>query len=251
MAVEAPAIPERASRTKRETHRGARIRHRDIDILMALVRMCLLSTSQLTRLFFGAKGTCQKRMRRLFDAGFVRPIVIELAAENRYAITRLGYAYLERIWEKGQVPPFRQPPRIDRGGLEHLDMLNEVRIAMALGAPRCGLRLARFVPDRELRASAPESPIVPDAAVVLSSERRNWQLALEVDTGTESAPVFGRKLLRYQGAADHGQSVFGMNDPVVLVVTLTERRARTLTRQAVAVRATNVVFSWKGAVMAD
>lgn len=251
MAVEAPAIPERASRTKRETHRGARIRHRDIDVLTALVRMRLLSTSQLTRLFFGARGTCQKRMRRLFDAGFVRAMVTELASENRYSVTRLGYAVLETASEDRSIPPFRPPPRVDRRGLRHLDLLNDVRIATALGASGYGVRLVQFAPDWDLRSSAPNSPIVPDAAVSLSSGSRSWHLALEVDTGTESAAVFGRKLSQYRSAAEESRRVFGMTNPTVLTVTQTERRAHTLARQAMTVRASNVVFAWRGSILND
>jgi hypothetical protein len=241
----------RASRAKRVIGRGTRLRERDIEVLAALASMRLLSTSQITRLFFEAKGTCQKRMRKLFDAELVRPLVLDLAAENRYSITRLGHSLLERAMEDEPVPPFRPTPRVDRRGLLHLDLLNDVRIAMALGALRREARLCRFLPDWELRASAPTSPIIPDAAIVIEYGHRSWHLALEVDTGTESPGIVGRKLSRYQTAAESGVAIFGLKAPIVLIVTLTERRARTLARQAVTVKAARVVFASRASVLSD
>ena len=241
----------RASRTKREPWRGARLWSRDLDVLLALARMRLLSTSQLTRLFFRARGTCQKRMRKLFDAGLVRPIVTDLASENRYALTRLGHEFLVEAAEGAPVPTFRSPPRVDRRGLVHHDLLNDVRISLALCAAENGVKLVKFAPDWDLRAIAPTAPIVPDAIIVLEHAKQSWHLALEIDTGTESASVFGRKLSRYCKASDDGQLVSGTRDPLILVVTHTERRGRTLARQAVIARTSRAIFAWKESILAN
>ncbi len=246
--TEVEVAKSRASRTSRATGRILRLRGRDLDILLALIKMLLLSTSMLTRLFFDSKGTCQKRMRKLFDEGLVRPVVIDLAAENRYAITRLGYALVEKALPAEPLPRFRNPPRVDRRGLTHFDLLNNVRIAMALGAAANGAALIRFVSDWDLRALDQRAEIIPDALAHVRHPSREWSIAVEIDCGTESRVVFGRKLSKYRECARKGATIFGVRDPLILVVTSTERRARTLAKEALEVQIDQIVFTWAEAI---
>jgi DNA-binding Lrp family transcriptional regulator len=232
-------------------NRRLRLRGRDLDILVALAQMLLLSTSTLTRLFFDSKGTCQKRMRKLFDEGLVRAVVIDLAAENRYALTRLGYALLEKALPGETIPAFRSPPRVGRRGLAHLDLLNHVRIAVALGAGMHDATLIRFVPDWDLRSIDQRAEIIPDALIILRRDPHDWSIALEIDCSTESRGVFGRKLLRYRQCANKGVAIFGVHNPLVLVVAPTERRARTLAKQARESQIDHIVFSWADSIGTD
>ena len=190
-------------------------------------------------------------MRKLFDDGLVRTLVIDLATENRYAITRLGYSLLEKALPAEPLPPYRNPPRVDRRGLTHLDLLNNVRISMAVGSAANGASLVRFVPDWDLRALDQRADVVPDALVNIRHPSREWLIAVEIDCGTESRIVFGRKLSRYRDCAQKGATIFGVRGPLILVVTSTERRARTLAKQAIVVRVDQVVFSWAEAIYVD
>jgi hypothetical protein len=222
----------RASRRTRIRGRGLRLQGRDVDILVALAKMWLLRTSDLGRLFFEATGTCQKRLRKLYDAGLVRAVVTDLAEENRYAITRFGYAFLERAADGLALPTYRPPPRVEGRSILHLDLLNRYRVALAVGAVRNAARLDVFRPEWELRSENPESKIVPDAVCRLSTkEGRLWELCIEVDTGSEAPGVVTRKLARYAEQLREGP-VFEMKRPFILLVTATERRARTLARAA-------------------
>jgi hypothetical protein len=222
----------RASRRERVRGRGARLRARDLDILLALAKMRLLRTSALSRLFFVGKGTCQKRLRKLFDAGLVRAAVTGLAEENRFSLTKLGHALVREALPEGVVPEYRPPPRVDQRSVQHLDLLNEYRIALALGLRAQGLELRGFTPDWELRSRDSQAGLVPDALIELAKPRSRTQvmLALEVDTGSETPGIVVKKVTRYRERRALGQTVFGVVPEVVLFVVRTERRARSLAR---------------------
>jgi hypothetical protein len=207
--------------------------------------MRLLKTSDLTRLFFDAMGTCQKRMRKLYDAGLVRTIVTDLATENRYALAPLGHAFLVEALAGVEVPPFRAAPRVDSRNVAHLDLLNAFRIALARSAPAHGVTLVRFTPEWELRALEPSASLIPDGTALLAAEGATGahaELALEVDVGTEPPATVVEKVRRYDAAAMTRTRVAGLLAPTVLLVANTARRARSLARALHAAAMPPVLF---------
>lgn len=228
-AADAHPDERRASRRSRVGKRGFRVQSRDLDVLLALAKMRLLRTSDLTRLFFDAKGTCQKRMRKLFDAGLVRAIMNDVSDENRYALTPMGHAFLIEA-QDDTVPPWRPPPRVKGRELTHLDLLNACRIALAKGAAATGGSLVRFTPDWELRSQSPLADLIPDAAVVLELPSRRLEVALEVDAGTIAPSLVAKRLAKYEARRMMRAPVFGLAAPVVFLVAVTPRRARSLAR---------------------
>jgi hypothetical protein len=210
--------------------RGVRLRARDLEILLALAKMRLLKTSDIARLFFGAVGTTQKRLRKLYDAGLVKAAAPDLAAENRYALTRLGDALLRETLGDAAVPVYRCAPRVDGRALRHLDMLNGYRIALALGAARVAVTLHRFTPEWDLRSENPTADLVPDAVFVLHGPQTQAGFALEVDAATEPPMTVAKKLDAYESKALGGAAVFGVAAPIVLLVVPTSRRAVSLSR---------------------
>lgn len=249
--------PTRTSRRSRNKGRGARLRPRDVEILMALAKMRLLRTSDIARLFFAAKSTGQKRLRKLFDLGLVRAVVTDLASENRYALTRLGYELLLSVNDGRDIPPFRPAPRADGRSLVHLDLLNSYRIALATGCGAVGIGLQSFLSDWDLRASDSQATLIPDAIVTLAlpGAVKRQVLAVEVDTGTEAASLLLHKLVRYREKAAMRQPLFGTSPAVVVVVTKTERRARTLARHAIGAAAHDgvplLLFGTDATILAD
>jgi hypothetical protein len=235
----------RASRRKRVPERGARLRDRDLDILLALGKMRLLRTSDLTRLFFDAIGTCQKRMRKLYDAGLVRAVVTDLAAENRYALSRLGYALLEKAIDEDQLPAWRPAPRTDGRSIAHLDLLNRFRIALACESPTLGATLLHFVPEWDLRAGQPQAPIVPDAIAIVATPTAKVVLAVEVDTGTEPTSAVAKKVQAYERAELMRQPIFGALNLRVLILVSTSRRGGSVARAIAGAHAGRRV--WVGA----
>lgn len=221
----------RASRRRRVPSRGIRLRQRDVDILLALAKMRLLRTSDLTRLFFDAKGTCQKRLRKLFDAGLVRAIVTDLAAENRYALTRFGHALLVEAASSDSVPEFRRAPRTDGRSVAHLDLLNQYRIALACAAPDFDVRMVHFIPEWDLRGVDPQAPLIPDALMALRTHSGMFAVALEVDTGTEKPAAVAAKIEAYERAALMRTPVFGATAPTILILTPNGRRALSVAKK--------------------
>jgi predicted transcriptional regulator len=230
--VSAPNVsPEkRASRRTRIPKRGLRLRDRDVDIVLAIAKMRLVRTTEIARLFFEAKGTAQKRLRKLFDAGLVRAVVTDLASENRFAITRLGHALLEEALDAEEVPAFRTPPKADGRSLLHLDLLNAYRVGLALGAREPSIELLRFRTDWELMAENPQSRLVPDALVSLGVGDRLFHLAVEVDTGTEALHLVRSKLGRYSELYATQRALFGVRIDALLFVVKTRRRARSIAK---------------------
>lgn len=220
--------PKRASRRTRMPKRGIRLRDRDVEILLAIAKMRLVRTTEISRLFFEAKGTAQKRLRKLFDAGLIRAIVADLASENRFAITRLGHAFLEGALDSDEVPPYRNPPKSDGRSLVHLDLLNAYRVGLAVGAREHGVELQRFRTDWELRSSAPHAALVPDALISIAVGGKSLGLALEVDVGTEALSVVRRKLVRYAELHARNSLLFAMRVDALVFVVEGRRRARSI-----------------------
>lgn len=204
----------RASRAKVAARSVAfRLTERDHWLLEALAKMRFLGTGQIARLFFGSTWGANKRLRRLFDAGLVRVWLRSLAAENVYSITRAGVRALGAAEGAGA-----SIPRGLDGNLEHLLAINQVRISLALGVPAAGGELLSWRSDWDLRAIG-KARIVPDALFVVRwTDAGERAFALELDHHTKSPRRFLAKVLRYAAAAHAGGGIYGMHDPVILVV---------------------------------
>jgi predicted transcriptional regulator len=242
VSVSLAAPEKRASRRERVPKRGVRLRDRDVEILLAIAKMRLVRTTEITRLFFEAKGTAQKRLRKLFDAGLVRAVVTDLASENRFAITRLGHALLDEALDSDDVPAFRPPPKVEGRAVVHLDLLNAYRVGLAVGAATHGVEVVSFRPDWELRASAPNASLVPDALVSIDARGKTLGLALEVDAGTEALSVVRRKLLRYAEIHARNSLLFGMQVDMLVFLVEGRRRARSMAKLLSGSGAARMVF---------
>lgn len=217
----------RASRRKRVRGRTPRLRARDIEIFECILRMRAVRTSDIARLFFKGKGTAQKRLRRLLDGAFIRPIVADLATESRWTLTRTGYEILQQA-TAGPLQPFRAPPRADSRHFAHHDLVTAFWTALAVGSAQRGASLVAFRPEYELRAENPEAPLVPDALITLERNGIPLSLALEADCGTERPHVIARKIARYEALSDAGGELFGVRPDAIIFLTATERRGRRL-----------------------
>ena len=176
---------------------------RDQELLRALARLRVARTGALVRLCLGSvrRDTAARRLRRLFDAGFLAVRATEATQENLYM---LGPKGREFVRGEGEAEP-----RVPRGGLDHHLSIVETWVSLAtLELPDVGLQLARA--DWELRTEFGGAlPIVPDLFAVLNAPAGPVPLAVEVDLGTEPLKVLRAKLATYAWLTLSRQGLFG------------------------------------------
>jgi hypothetical protein len=181
--------------------------------------MRFLTTTQLARLAFqGSRWAANKRLRKLLDRGLVRAWVRSLAKENVYSLDRAGLRLLAEQDEDAS----RSVPRGLDGNLDHLLVINDVRISLALDLPAMGGELRAWRSDWELRAHV-RARVVPDALFTVQWEDAERIFALEVDHTTRSPRRFLAKILRYRSLAVRGLALHGVTDFLTLVVGRDDR----------------------------
>jgi len=192
----------RQPRHRRRRGVAVQLTDRDEAVLQALARFRLASTSDLVAYAFSGvrQDTAAVRLRRLFDARYLAMLPPRLGAENVYRLGPAGRQHLAGHGvQAGQVP---------RGGLEH--HLSVVRTWVSL-AGLAGLELERCLPDWEIREqfTPVELRVIPDLFALVRVEGELHATAIEVDCGTESPSVLGRKLEAYRSLWGQPPGLFG------------------------------------------
>jgi DNA-binding transcriptional ArsR family regulator len=189
---------KRQPRNTRKPNVKVKLSDRDYLILSALARFGIARTGELLTLAFSGvrSDTASRRLRALFDAGYLEPQVFELSKENVY---RLGPAGRRWAAEHG-LPVFKRP----RISINHHLAVVQAWVELARACHELpGCALVRVIPEWELR-TLPETaayPLIPDALVELSvyQDQGNTlvRMALEVDLETEGLSVLRRKVGHY------------------------------------------------------
>jgi hypothetical protein len=222
---------------------------RTSTLLLALAKMRLLRTSDIARLSFGAVGTAQKRLRKLHDAGLVRAVRVEHFGEQRFVLTRAGYTQLADVFERQDLPPFADHPLAGVRSLEHLDLLNRYRIALATSVAMHDIELVAFVSSWERPGGAPLAGVVPDAVVRLAVGEHVVTLALTIDPGRAPPTQVRRKVARYAALLRRPASASAA--PFPLLMTVNARRARSLARALGDAMSTQVLLGAPPFVLED
>lgn len=230
----------RGRRTGWASGRSLVLTERDLQLFFFLGVCGIARTRDVVRLFFGARGTANDRLRKLFVAGFLQCFVRDLAGDNLYALTDRGLQVL--VERKGIDPTTLRIVRKLPSKLEHTLEILAVRLHLSLACrthPRYAL--AAFDTDADLAAErhAALLDLVPDARVALVDRASGGRVMffLEVDRGTENTTWLVRhKLRRYADAAATHTPLYGIVDPLIVFVVPSERRARSLAERIVAER---------------
>lgn len=186
------------------------------------MRFRLAETSSLTDLVFPntRRDTAARRLRRLFDAGYLDVDTVDRTQENRY---RLGPA--GKRWAEAQGTQVRRAPSGEAS--HHLEIVGAwSALAGALkGHRRMKLSLVR--PDWELREGLGQHgmAVIPDLLVELAVRSRGpgstpVRLAVEVDMGTERLPVLRQKFEAYERLRDSPEGLFGWRRFGIAVVAV-------------------------------
>lgn len=207
---------------------GPVLTDRDAQILGTLLRLRVLTTEQLERLYFPSAQTTLRRLRRLEQAGLLSRTVTPTLTSRIVSLTRRGVeAAIEadgglagsRLVHSRLPGPFF---------LRHVVAVNDLWIGLEMSLRRHpGVELLQFICDRDrtsdghrkqprsvlsLEVSDPNGrgPLrhVPDAAFVLRRRGRTALFLAEMDRGTEvigdSGRGVGKALNFYMGALARG-----------------------------------------------
>lgn len=219
------------TRTARNEPKSTSIRlmERDLWILEGLMKMRVLQTRQLATLYFG--GSCaaaNKRLRKLFDAGYIRSWLRNLSEDNLYTVTRLGIRTLQE--QSDCVISDTAPTGLD-GQIDQVLAINQVRISLAQQLEQLGGSLIWWFSDWDLRAHHRER-IIPDALFGIALEEIAHVMSLEVDNNTRSLKRFVAKMRGYATAREQHKALYGHTDYTVLIVgtesATTDRYRRSL-----------------------
>lgn len=224
----------RRSRAIRPAVREVRLTPRDTEILNAVGRMKVATSAQLTACFFGDPSTASRRLARLVGAGLLTCRVLDLNHPNLYVLGRRGF---DLLVEAGVDPTALHRGVVRRGeGLEHLERVNDVRVALTLETrERPGVSLRVFLADHDLRRAAGADPraYIPDALVELERPHPHPTLGLsvEVDLGSEAPSVIAAsKVVQTLALASARASLWGLDRWRVVFVAPHEKRLRSVAR---------------------
>lgn len=210
-------------RQPRDVRRRAvrvRLNERDEALLVAMQRFRIARGADLHRLLFAGvrRDTMARRLRRLFDAGFLELRTAGPTEENVYWLGAAGRQWAQEHGLKvGRLP---KPP------WEHHLAIVKIWTEVAQRAhTMSGWRLDAFRPDWELRDSpaAVGQRLIPDAVADISlpaahETRTVVRLAIEVDLGGEALRVLRSKLRRYRDELTDGAGFLGAKFSLAVVV---------------------------------
>lgn len=225
------------------------LQDRDVKILETLYHYRFLTTTQIADLYFGSKSKALRRLRQLYDNGFVarifRPVVVG-SAEIIYYLDSYGVNVLARHLgiDREEVNWSRRSfVRIRSLFLNHALEVNQFRLAIHMATlDNSEVDLLFWKYDNELQTKNergilisdkvvdPENStkrirVTPDAFFGLSTPKGRAYFFLEADLGTEDNYQFKKKTqgyLRYY-TDGHYQQKYGYRIFRVLTTTSTNR----------------------------
>jgi hypothetical protein len=207
------AVVTRQRRDQRRVGTDIVLTNRDRLLLAALERFRLARTGDLIRVGFPGvrRDTAIRRLRRLFDAGYLD---VHSGDRSQESIYSLGPA--ARRLQVGES--VRRLPKQPWG--HHLAIV-AVWSRLAHTAHVGGrFGIGKFRPEWVLRELAVGSPFIPDAVVDLirADTQAPLRIAIEVDLGGESLRVIRQKLQRYREELTLGGDLLGGDFALAVVI---------------------------------
>lgn len=186
-------------RGKRQKGRPVVLTPRDRLILRLIGSCRYVSTTQIARELFSSVDRARRRIRQLFDNGYLQITLAGSTSPNLLSLTQEG-ARIVRTAFPDESENLRLPGAIRLAGVPHHLGIVNTRLYMealartnkqTMDAWESGAgRLARDL-------GLPGLGLQPDALAALSDTQSQEIYAAEVDCGTEPLAVLGRKLDRY------------------------------------------------------
>ena len=181
---------------------------RDIEMFTLVGLTRYMDTNQLAREFFYNKSldACRKRLRKLYDAGYINITLAGSQTPNLISLTGKGLAVVKQNYpELGDR--IRLPGSIRISGLRHHLACVDARLYIKNLCEKQGITFLRWANsngDVGKDIGLNEFKLKPDGLAEIQTVSGMLVQAVEVDTGTESLKVVGNKLDRYAEAFSEG-----------------------------------------------
>lgn len=168
---------------------------RDRACLRILLRAKVATTSHLTTLVYHRRQTTQLRLMRLWQAGFIERTALP-------PLTRGGAPLVFRLSRRGRARLGYRPLKRAEAGMQLRHDLHVLDAVCALARPdaRDPHRYPLAAWCTPAMSGRFIEGVIPDALLAIQLDSGATVLALEVDEGTEHAPVIRAKLARYAKA---------------------------------------------------
>ncbi len=237
------------SHTKQSTRKAKplHVTDRDRELFQALEEHRVLTTDQLSHLFFPSLHRARKRLVQLWRHGLliraVRPTRLgEGSSQYLYALSRTG---------RRMVSDHSHRHGLSRRSLHefrrHSEQINDFRICLTLGTrltEDCAVSSwtqgsqLKMVAAPNYRGTNQVTKIIPDAMLTLTCRGRSYSYFLEIDRGTTDLGRITRKCAGYHGLWQQKvpQQRFALRSFRVLFVTTTRKRLDHLMRKLVQLR---------------
>ncbi len=228
-----------------------RLTPRDVRLIETLQRYRVLRRDQVQQLLFPSKNTANQRLRLLHQHGYLarRRLPVEYgqgSGQALYLLAGRGAALLaeRRGVDLAEIGWRRSHNHVSSPFLEHTLMVNDLRLAIELGARQRRDTLETWLREEELKVRPDRVwieaqpgqrrrvALVPDAYFRLIAGRQRASFFLEADRATEAQGRWTHKVRAYLAYVRSGAYLrrYGSRCLRVITVTTGERRLANLMR---------------------
>ncbi len=217
---------------------------RDKRIVLSVYKHRFLKRDQIERLFFTQTSTCNQRLMRLYQHGYLERIFKPVSfgsSQAVYALDKNGADLVAQMLEinRNKVNWKRKNNKIELLFLDHKLAINEFNVLLQQTIEKDrGIELLFWRNEsNELNSRVPDPDgkrkyltVSPDAFFGLQTQQGKSYFFLEVDMGTMTLARFSNKIRAYKQYWKKGiyKEKFGFRSFRVLTVASSERRMMNL-----------------------
>ena len=218
------------------------LQERDIEVVQACYKHRALTTQQIQGLFFGEKNKtlARDRLEKLYDHGYLDRafMPVKMGAGRSptfYIVDRAGYELLRRERDP-ELKWYSSSKEVSDDFLEHTFAINQVMVAVMLGAAAAGFWVEEWWSEREVKADydrvevksgkdrRQSIPIVPDAYFVIVAGNRRFHFFLELDRATMALKRFKQKVEGYIAYYQSGRYTERFGTKSLRILTVVESK---------------------------
>jgi len=174
--------------------------NRDKEILL-LAGLCrYVSAEQVAREFFSSDSRARRRIRQLYDAGYINVTLTSSTAPNLLSLSKDGLVHLKDTLPAMAVR-MQCAGSIRLAGVQHHLALVDVRLYVAALVGSKGWSLLRWengAGEMARKLGLGQIRLRPDSLFEIETSRDVLYCGVEVDCGGETMVVLDSKLERYQ-----------------------------------------------------